>query len=90
MKPLNLAVTLTAVALALSACHRVKVRDMDGKLLKIKGSYALTCRQVVEGDDGALSAQCLDAQHQFRAASLQTTTCKGDISNSNGVLSCAH
>ena len=76
------------MALVLCACHQTK--SMDGKVVRIKGSYALSCRNVVDGDGGALSAECLDAHRQFHVSSLPTSICRGDIANSNGILTCPH
>jgi hypothetical protein len=90
MRSLTLALSLMAVALTLGGCHRVKVRDLDGKLVTIKGSYALTCRHVVDAENGMLTAECMDGQQQFHPTSLQPATCKGDIANINGALSCPH
>jgi hypothetical protein len=51
------------------------------------GSYAATCRDS-RASGGVLSARCLDARGRLHSSSLGYTTCRGDISNQNGVLSC--
>jgi hypothetical protein len=52
-----------------------------------RGSYAETCRDArVSGN--VLSAQCLDARGRSHSSSLGYTTCRGDIANLNGTLSC--
>lgn len=51
------------------------------------GSYAQTCRNArVSG--GVLSAQCLDERGRSRSSSLGYSSCRGDIANVNGTLSC--
>jgi hypothetical protein len=52
-----------------------------------RGSYAETCRDA-SASGGVLSAQCLDARGRPRQSSLGYSSCRGDISNQNGVLSC--
>jgi hypothetical protein len=51
------------------------------------GSYAATCRDShVSG--GVLTAQCLDARGREHTTTLGYTTCRGDIANQNGALTC--
>ena len=52
-----------------------------------RGSYAETCRNAA-ASGGVLSARCLDARGRSHDTSLGYTTCRGDIANVNGVLSC--
>ena len=80
--------SLVAVAALAQGCHRAK--DLTGKVVKVDGSYARTCRDVTNADNGAMSAQCLDAHGQFHASTISAAACQADISNINGVLTCSH
>jgi hypothetical protein len=51
------------------------------------GSYRQTCRNI-RVSRGVLSAQCLDARKRWRSTSIGYASCRGDIANHNGVLSC--
>lgn len=51
------------------------------------GSYAQTCRDSrVSGSQ--LSARCLDSRGRERSTSLDVGSCRGDIANVNGTLTC--
>jgi len=52
-----------------------------------RGSYAQTC-QDVRFDGVMLSAICLTARGQYVQARLAVSSCRGDISNINGQLTC--
>ena len=77
-------VVVTAVGLALGGCQG---KDMEGKPIPIKGSYAKTCRNVVRSG-ASLSADCLDAHAAFHSTTLPADACPGKVANINGVLTC--
>jgi hypothetical protein len=52
------------------------------------GSYQRSCRNYSSAG-GVLSAECADAQGRFHQSTLNIGQCRGDISNSNGVLACS-
>jgi hypothetical protein len=82
----RLVLSLLAIGVLMSACHRTK--DMDGKIVKVAGSYAKTCHNVVELAGGAVSAECKDALGQLHTSTIQRSACEGDLANINGVLFC--
>ncbi|HEY4029021.1 MAG TPA: hypothetical protein VGM25_01640 [Caulobacteraceae bacterium] len=51
------------------------------------GSYAATCRDSTVSR-GVLSARCLDTRGRLHSTSLGYASCRGDIANINGALSC--
>jgi hypothetical protein len=51
------------------------------------GSYQRSCR-TYNSANGALTAECADAQGRYHSSTLNTGQCRGDIGNNNGILSC--
>ncbi len=51
------------------------------------GSYQRSCR-TSNSANGALTAECADAQGRYHSSTLNVGQCRGDISNQNGMLSC--
>ena len=71
-----LATAATGIGLALST-----------PALAQAGSYQRSCR-AYSSSNGVLTAECADAQGRFHQSTLNTGQCRGDISNSNGMLAC--
>jgi len=51
------------------------------------GSYQRSCR-TYSSAGGVLTAECADPQGRYHSSTLNTGQCRGDISNSNGMLAC--
>ncbi|NBW06624.1 MAG: hypothetical protein EBR82_01190 [Caulobacteraceae bacterium] len=51
------------------------------------GSYTRSCNSI-RVDSGRLYAQCMDTRSDRRSTSIEFGQCRGDISNSNGLLAC--
>jgi hypothetical protein len=51
------------------------------------GSYQRSCR-TYSSQNGVLTAECADTQGRYHQSTLNTGQCRGDISNSNGMLAC--
>jgi hypothetical protein len=51
------------------------------------GSYQRSCRNYSSAG-GVLTAECSDAQGRYHQSTLNAGQCRGDISNSNGMLAC--
>ncbi len=83
----RIALSLFAVAALVAGCHK-PAKDMNGVRVKVQGSYAQTCRNVVDGADGAISAECEDAKGLFHATSIKASDCKTPLANNNGTLFC--
>ena len=54
------------------------------------GSYKKTCKDIQVMPGYLLWALCEKADGSYEKSTLQFTKCDGDISNSNGKLSCKH
>ena len=88
MTRIRMAFGLFAVAALAAGCHK-PAKDMNGVRVKVPGSYAQTCRNVVDGPDGALTAECEDAKGLFHPTSIKAKDCKTPLANANGTLTCA-
>ena len=51
------------------------------------GSYQRSCR-TYSSQGGLLTAECADSQGRYHQSTLNVGQCRGDISNSNGMLAC--
>ena len=51
------------------------------------GSYQGSCRNI-QTSNGVLSAECADTQGNYRQSAINSSQCRGDIGNSNGMLAC--
>jgi hypothetical protein len=79
----TLAAGLVAVAVASVSCLTIP----STARAQPPGSYAQTCRDS-RVSDGVLSARCLDTRGGERNTSLNVASCRGDIANINGTLTC--
>ena len=79
--------TLAAGLLAAAAFGAASLTIPAAAQAQPRGSYAETCRDA-SATGGVLTAQCLDARGRAHQSSLGYTSCRGDIANLNGVLSC--
>jgi hypothetical protein len=84
-----LAVTAVAILAAAGCGKAKKAKTAAPPPPPIPGSYALTCRNIAILPGGYLSADCADAQGRYSLSYLRAGLCKGDISNMNGLLTCA-
>lgn len=52
------------------------------------GSFTASCRNVSNLGNGTISAECADGSGRYRSSTIQSSACKGDIGNQNGMLAC--
>jgi hypothetical protein len=86
---LRTALTVAVVSLvAATGCHRHKKSGFSQAPPAYPGSYAQSCRNIVQLSGGFISAECANGKGQFDISYLQAAACKGDIGNSAGLLIC--
>lgn len=79
--------TLAASLVAVTALGASAMTIPSPARAQPRGSYAETCRDI-RATGGVLSARCLDTRGRSHSSSLGYTSCRGDIANLNGSLSC--